>query len=117
MGGSAAGNITIISGTVRGATGGAQTNTIAQTHLPNVALSTTVTDSGHNHGITIAQVAGGGVLTGTAGPGTSGIRGNDTGAIATGTAVLSASTSLGGSGVPFPVLPPAMILPYILRVI
>jgi microcystin-dependent protein len=116
MGGSAASRITVaggnFDGTALGGTGGAQNKTIAQGNLPNITLTTNITDPGHSHALNM-EVGG---ARGT-GPG------NMVDTLATGlssasaTTGITASTPLGGSGTALAVLPPCMVLPFILRAI
>src|SRR5262249_40622827 len=62
MGGSAANRIAVaggnFDGTSLGTTGGAQNKAIAQANLPNVTLTTTITDPGHTHTITVVHGSG-----------------------------------------------------------
>jgi microcystin-dependent protein len=123
MGGSSAGILgTVVtdSGTIVGTTigsrGGTPTKIVAQMNLPNVTLTTTIIDPGHTHTInmnaqngatsSLGQTAltGGSVSNATISTNSSG----------TG---ITASTALGGSGTGLAIMPPAMVLPFILRVI
>lgn len=121
MGGSAASRITNagsgIVGTTLGAAGGAETVTVAQANLPAATLATTITDPNHSHFV--------GVFNGVGSAGSAGIQGtaqaNNTntgsGQALSGATSITASTALGGSGTALNKMPPAMVLPYILRVI
>jgi microcystin-dependent protein len=117
MGGSAASRITVaggnFDGTSLGAAGGAQNKTIAQANLPNVTLTTTITDPGHTH---IIQPA---AQSNARGPGPGDALGANSGSSTTGlsTTGITASTALGGSGTALAILPPSMALSFILRVI
>jgi len=109
MGGSAASRITVaggnFDGTVIGGTGGGQNQTLTQAQLPNVTVAISGTtpegygtfNAGGGNNPVIAQVGGGGL-----GP----VNLNTTG-----------NTSALGSGNSHPIMPPAMTLPFILRVI
>ncbi len=116
MGGSAASRITVaggnFDGTSLGTAGGGQNKTIAQANLPAATLTTTITDPGHFHTTSnIVGVPGGTSGTTYYGP-FAGTLNTDTK-----TTGITASTALGGSGTALPVLPPAIVLPFILRVI
>jgi microcystin-dependent protein len=111
MGGSAAGRITVaggnFDGTVLGNTGGAQNHTLTTAEMP--VHSHGVTDPSHAHsynttGGTQAQFA-------ASGP-TAGFTGSTTGIASTGISINNA-----GSGNAHTVLSPAIVLPYILRII
>jgi len=116
MGGSAASRITVAGGnydgTSLGTAGGAQNKTIGQANLPSVTLTTTVAD--HSHTLTGTT----GTQSNARGPGPGDSLAATGGATSTGTATgLSGTTPLGGSGTALAVLPPSMVLPFILRVI
>lgn len=121
MGGSAAGRITNavsgIDGTTRGSAGGAQAVTLARANLPNTSVSVTVniTDPGHVHAFEAQQLAGS----------NDGANGSTLGALTTNTQpavtgiTASGSFNLNGNVSQTDVnkMPPAIILPYILRVL
>jgi microcystin-dependent protein len=117
MGGAAANRITAAGhnydGTVLGNTGGAQNETITQGNLPIATLVTTIIDPGHSH-----LIGGEDQATGAPGTPTFAAIGNaviaSTNNAATG---ITASTQLGGNGIALPILPPSMVMPFILRVI
>jgi len=116
MGGSAASRVTVaggnFDGTVLGGFGGAQNHTLTQAEMPSHTHSATVTDPGHSHsmGISIAN----GNVGGTGGFFADGSGSANTGSSATGISVSNASTGGGGAHT---ILPPCMVLPFILRVI
>jgi microcystin-dependent protein len=118
MGGSAASRITnsgsSIAGTTLGASGGAEGVTIAQGNLPNVTLTTNITDPGHSHAAATGSfiVSSGAISVGPGSP----IWGSQANT-ASATTGITASTPLGGSGTAVNKMPPAMVLPFILRVI
>ncbi len=117
MGGSDAGRITVaggnFDGTVLGGTGGGQNKTVALANLPAATLATTIVDPGHTHILT-GQVA----ASGSPGTPTMAASGNSvTATTNSATTGITASTALGGSGTALPILPPSMVLPFILRVI
>lgn len=117
MGGSAALRLTTIgSGTTLGAAGGGETKTVAQANLPNITLTTNITDPGHPHyylkpGAAGSTTGGGGFALYNAG---SPAANANTDVAITG---ITASTPLGGSGTPLNVLPPTMLVNFILRII
>jgi microcystin-dependent protein len=121
MGGSAASRITVaggnFDGTAIGTAGGAQNKTIAQANLPAATLTTTITDPGHTHGLTNVQQ---GTATGSAQRNADGQVGPPAAVVSntnSATTGITASTALGGSGTALAILPPSMVLPFILRVI
>lgn len=119
MGGTAANRLTnfIAAANGLGTSGGAQSSTLAQGNLPAATLSTTIVDPTHQHSTSLGVVsvqngsgtAQGNLLTTSGGtpvaPATSA---NGTG--------ITASTSLGGSTVPFGVVQPTTELNYIIKV-
>lgn len=119
MGGSTAGRITNagsgVVGTTLGATGGAESKAIAQANLPNITLTTNISDTGHSHALSGTT----GTQSSARGPGPGDALQASGGNTSTSFATtgITASTPLGGSGTALPILPPAMILPFILRVI
>lgn len=121
MGGSAASRITNagsgIVGTTIGASGGAQTVTLVQGNLPNVNFTIPSGQGSHTHTITNNPMNGdntGGSFT-LGGPGATNI--NNT-AVHILDATLPAMTAQsGGSDTPVNKVPPAIILPYILRIV
>ena len=117
MGGSAASRITVAGGnydgTALGTAGGAQNKTVAQANLPAATLTTTIIDPGHTHPVNGSSLANGGANF-TVG---STIANASAGTTASATTGITASTALGGSGTALPILPPSMVLPFILRVI
>jgi microcystin-dependent protein len=112
MGGSDAGRVTVaggnFDGTVLGGTGGAQNHTLTTAEMP--VHSHGVIDGGHSHTYSIlsntTSTPGGGS------PAASGTTGANTGSSTTGISIQNA-----GSGNAHTIMPPAMMLPYILRVI
>lgn len=121
MGGSTAGRITNagsgIVGTNRGATGGAETVTLARNNLPNVQIGgTTDTEPDHVHsGDNFSGsngVSSGGSFSGSFNPGDTDPAGAHSHTITTD--YLSGGAA---SQVPTNKMPPAIILPYIMRVI
>jgi microcystin-dependent protein len=127
MGGSAAGRITVaggnFDGTGLGAAGGGQNQTLTASQLPahtHGYSGTTGTESAtHTHtgiGNPLAGVTGaGGAFGGGGGDGAATNLSTET---ATHTHSFSGTTDNGtGGGAPHPIMPPAMTLPYILRVI
>jgi microcystin-dependent protein len=114
MGGSAASRITVaggnFDGTVRGAAGGAENHTLTTPEIPSHSHS--VTDPGHTHALNPNPTGFIGSGPGGASPG---------GASLSGATVVSATTGISvqntGGGGSHTVLSPAMVLPYILRVI
>jgi microcystin-dependent protein len=115
MGGAAASRITVAGGnydgTVLGGNGGTQNKTIAQANLPNVTLTTNIADPGHSHTVN-GGIAGSGIFGTT-------VADSNSHPVTTQTSTtgITASTPLGGSGTALPILPPSMVLPFILRVI
>lgn len=117
MGGSAASRLTSTTmtpdGATLGATGGAQTETIAQTNLPAITLATAIASGQGSHGhSTVGASAAGGtpnqvqILTG-----------NGAFSFVTGNAVLPAmvgTTPLGGSGTALTTVQPSIITNYII---
>jgi microcystin-dependent protein len=114
MGGSAANRITVaggnFDGTVLGGTGGAQNHTLTTAEMPVHAHG--VTDPGHIH----SQDGKFNTVVGTSGGGLNALANGSqigiTGSMATGISINNA-----GSGGAHTVLNPAMVLPYILRII
>ncbi len=121
MGGSAASRLTTIgSGTTLGASGGAESKTIDQEHLPNVTLTTTITDPGHSHLLQDSsgtQAAALSDQTGSGNPGGDSTAKKTIPQTKTATTGITASTSLGGSGTSFNVLPPTLLVNCIMRII
>lgn len=120
MGGSAASRVTTagasIDGTTLGASGGAQNVTISQANLPAVTLATSIAagQGAHTHTIAYNLNVSQNFGTGPSNQATS------SGSTTTSSATLPAmtgTTPLGGSGTATVVMPPSMVLPYILRVI
>lgn len=126
MNGSAANRITVAGGnwdgTVLEATArGGQNETVAQANLPNVNFAVsgiTLSDPGHHHTFT------GNTATNTATSAGAGNRIDPTsGTVTTSNATTGitissqGSAASGGSGTPLPIMPPALVLPFILRVI
>lgn len=113
MGGAAAGRITAaaggIDGTTIGASGGTQAVTLARANLPNVNVPVTINDPGHSHTINYGTNTGGGGLGSYGGS-------SQTGTSTTG---ITASFNLNGNTTQTEVmiLPPSLIVPWILRVI
>jgi microcystin-dependent protein len=124
MGGSAANIITNagsgIVGTTLGAVGGAQNVTVSQANLPGATLTTTITDPGHSHFFfsnhntaSLISFDPGGAGQTSAGAGSV----VNKASVESTTTGITASTALGGSGTAVNKMPPAMVLPFILRVV
>lgn len=116
MGGSAAGNLTTagssVDGTTLGATGGAQSKAILQANLPNVNFTVS--------GITLNPFAvASEPADSIAGSSSVQTRGTNAGAYTLGTPTIATqgTAASGGSGTALVVMPPAMVLPYILRIL
>jgi microcystin-dependent protein len=109
MGGAAAGRISsTFNGAVRGATGGLETQTLTQAQLPVTTLGFHGTQQIWNTNQTIVQSGAGNGLVNT----------GSFGAQAASVTVTPAGTiDTFGSGNSHPIMPPAMTLPYILRII
>lgn len=122
MGGSTAGRITVaggnFDGTIRGNTGGAENHTLTSGEMPVHTHAASVTDPGHLHamstaiwkdgvsaGVNLSDI----VITANA-------AGNPV-TVASATTGISVANSNAGSGGVHSILPPAMTLPHILRVI
>ncbi len=122
MGGSAASRITVAGGNFDGTlqtssgAGGAQNKVIANGNLP---ASIPLNDPGHTHIMNARSFGDVGVLAATSGSingvfdlGTSGSKNSG---------ILAASTGItinpGGANTALPIMPPAIVLPYILRII
>jgi microcystin-dependent protein len=116
MGGSDVGRITVaggnFDGTVLGGTGGAQNHTLTTVEMP--AHNHGIADPGHNHTIPAQQVNAG---PAGSGPGQISAWVGDPTAFNTGNAFTGITINNAGSGNAHPILPPAIVLPYILRVI
>jgi microcystin-dependent protein len=121
MGGSAASRITVaggnFDGTVLGGSGGGQNVTLTQAQLPAFKPAITITDPGHVHGpgggatgFLVSGISNASILSNTNGATTPNTASATTG-------ISAAFTSNLGSGASTPTLPPAMTLPFILRVI
>jgi microcystin-dependent protein len=115
MGGSAAGRISVaggnFDGTLRGGTGGTENYTLSATQIPAHTHTASVIDPGHTHSMaTTASQGGTGVSPLFNGPGIAA-----TGSATTGISVTVANNTGGGGS--HPIMPPAMTLPYILRVV
>jgi microcystin-dependent protein len=115
MGGSAAGRITVAGGNVDGTgignQGGAQNQTLTQAQLPAVAPTFTGTQQTWSLNQSVIEQVGGPTQA-SAG---SGILLNQ--GVPTVTVTPAGTISNLGSGNSHPIMPPAMVLPYILRVI
>lgn len=112
MGGSAANRITVaggnFDGTVVGGTGGAQNHTLTTPEMP----SHTHTDSGHTHQFTYGNNGVGPLALGAAG----GIAATGLSATATTQSSTANISSTGGGGA-HTILSPAMVVPFILRIV
>jgi microcystin-dependent protein len=118
MGGSAANRITNagsgIVGTTLGATGGAQNVTLAQSALPNISPTITITDPGHTH--PIGGTSNSGSSTGAL---VSSNVNTATSSSSHTTGITASSSSINGNvaQTTVNVMPPTMMLYYILRII
>lgn len=123
MGGTAASRLTTIgSGTTLGASGGAESKTITQGNLPNVTLTTTITDPGHSHSLGTEDGTQAGAASNQSGttitqPAAAAAQVKLLSQAKTATTGITASTSLGGSGTSFNVLPPTLLVNCIMRII
>jgi hypothetical protein len=95
---------------VLGGTGGGQNQTLTQAQLPAIKPAITITDPGHVHSYPTFNAGGGG--TQVLGGG-----GGNTNTNPASTGITAAFTSNLGSGNSVPIMPPAMTMPYILRII
>ncbi len=117
MGGAGANRVTyagsLLDGTTRGATGGAENHVLTIAQLPSHDHTANVTDPGHRH-----TISDGFSITSSAGTGSLqylGTKGNyNTSLTTTGISVSISST---GSGVAHNNVQPSIIMPYIIRVI
>jgi hypothetical protein len=118
MGGVASGRLTAagggVDGTTIGASGGAQNVTLSVANLPNANVPVAITDPGHVHAFT-AYESGGGQFT-SSGGGALSPQVINTSSARTG---ISASVNLNGgvTQTAMAVMPPSLIVPWILRVI
>jgi microcystin-dependent protein len=114
MGGSAAGRVSAgglnFDGTILGAAGGAQNHTLTQAELPAVAPTFTGSAANVN-----GQVWGGSPFVTIALGGSTVVPRADN--FSTGSVVAAGTISNLGSGSAHPIMPPAIVLPFILRVI
>ena len=123
MGGTAASRLTTIgSGTTLGASGGAESKTITQGNLPNVTLTTTITDPGHSHSLGTEDGTQAGAASNQSGttitqPAAAAAQVKLLSQAKTATTGITASTPLGGSGTSFNVLPPTLLVNCIMRII
>jgi microcystin-dependent protein len=122
MGGAAASRITVaggnFDGTVIGGTGGGQNQTLTQAQLPNVNLVSS-SNSLQGNDILSGQL-GNGVPTnpvGTYGQTGGGYSGANQAMLHAIVPSFTVTTPLGGFGASHPILSPAIILPFILRII
>jgi len=121
MGGSASGRLTAASGGVDGATigasGGGQAVTLARANLPNTNVPVTIADPGHSHSAS-AVIPGSPSGYGLA-PGSSYLIQDGSFSTAGAGTGISASFNLNGNVAQAAVqnLPPALVVPWILRVI
>jgi microcystin-dependent protein len=123
MGGSAAGRITLaggnFDGTVLGGTGGAQNHTLTTAEMP--VHNHTASDSGHSHAIRqqntgdVGQALQIGGTQPNASLGAAGSSGSNNGNTQPSNASITVANA--GSGGSHTIMPPAMMLPYILRII
>jgi microcystin-dependent protein len=115
MGGSAASRITVaggnFNGTTLGATGGAENHALTQAEMPSHTHTATVTDPGHSH-LYDAGIGGSNNYAGTIDAANT--QTPSTHSATTGITVANAST---GGGAAHSIMPPSMVLPFILRVI
>jgi len=119
MGGSAAGRINVAGGnfdaSVLGGTQDRQNVILTQSQLPAFKPAITITDPGHAHTITPTFMQGGQVGASFSAGSAGGFTGVPVNANVTG--ITAAFTSNLGSGASTPIVPPAIALPYILRII
>lgn len=122
MGGTSAARLTTTyfganSPDAQGATGGAQSNTIAQTNLPVVTLSTAIAAGQGSHTHTGTTTAPNFASAGTAGAGNGLTSGTATIAIAAATLpAMTGTTPLGGSGTAISRIQPTITLSYIIKI-
>jgi microcystin-dependent protein len=117
MGGAAANRITNggsgITGTTVGATGGAESHTLTKAEIPTGLHTFSFNDPGHSHTLS----SGNTVSNGPIGIGGANFASNNTGAILSNTTGITASLTDNAGGGAHAQMPPAIVLPYVLRVI
>jgi microcystin-dependent protein len=110
-----------IDGATLGSAASTQSFTISQTHLPNISLTTSITDPGHTHPIPNVTASASGA--GSAGSFSQGVGGSPQSAstyfasanVTGNTTGITASTALGGSGTALSRVPPGIVLNYIIK--
>ena len=123
MGGSAASRITVAGGntdgTSLGGAGGAQNHTLTTAEMPSHTHTATVTDPGHTHSLSPAinrnlsktSIAADEAVSSNASTGSGAI------SVASATTGITVSNANAGSGNAHTIMPPYMVLPFILRVV
>ncbi len=127
MGGTTASRITNagsgVVGTTIGATGGAQTHSIVQANLPNVNFTVSGITAAITNGDVTIPVKSNGASSGAGASSAQGSVDGGTNSLAANSGTIGVnitaqgSAASGGSGTAFNTLPPAIILPFLVRII